>query len=346
MKTIVSILGTSGARIDKATCLPTDTGSSALYDLSLFQKESKRYKNSTEFLLEQFDERFIFIGTACAITFQKALLKEALKDKTVQFIEISDNDLDEIFEHIFAILENHDEILLDITHGFRHQPVMAIFASTLSQFLHRKSLHIIFAQEEERLKKYRYIYLDEYIEITHISLLLTGFIRTLNFIPLKNITLLNTKVFEGFSKSLLSNDLKGVEKNYLLLQNEIKKLLKNRELKYLFTLFYEIESTLSPLDALESEDTTIHQKYLILSEITLDKNYIVVALAYLFEAIREYCADRFKPYLEGIKINKGYDLNTAIMDTIINFRRNKKNNKIQEKYPELYRNNKNNFNRI
>ena len=344
MKTIVAILGTSGAKVVK--CLPGEAHKPALYDLSLFQKKSNSYKNSTEFLLDQFEGEFIFIGTACAIMFQKALLKEALRDKSVRFVEISDNDLDEIFEHIFTILENNDEILLDVTHGFRHQPIMAIFASTLSQFLHRKSLHIIFAKEEEQFKKYRYIYLNEYIEITQISLLLTGFIRTFNFIPLKNITLFNTKIFEGFTKSLLSNDLKGVETNYLLLQSELTRLLQNQELQHLFTLLTEIKNILSPLDALKQNHTETYRKYLILSQITLDKNYIVVALSYLFESVRGYCVDGFKPILKGVKIKKGYNLDTAVMDTISNFERNGKPNKIQTKYANIYNNNKNNFSRI
>ncbi len=346
MKTIVAILGTSGAKIDLDTCLPKEEFPPALYDLSLFDKECKEYKNSTEFLLENYDKKFIFIGTPCAIDFQKVLLKDSLKDKDVEFKEVSENDLDEIFEKIFDILGKHKDIILDITHGFRHQPIMAIFASTLSQFLHKKTLKIIFAKEEERNKKYKYIYLDEYIEITQVSLILTGFIRTLNFIPIKNIKLFNVIVFENFSKSLLSNDLKGVEKNYTLLKNELDKLLKNNDLKHLFKLFENIKDKLSLFDELTSKDIKIYQKYLTLSKITLEKNYLVVALAYLFEAIREYCSYNFKKHLKEINIKKSYELNTSVMDTITNFKRNYKENQIQKKYKNLYKKNRTNFNRI
>ncbi len=344
MKTIVSILGTSGASVKD--CLPDKEFPPAVYDLSLFGKDDKEYKNSTEFLLDFFDGKFIFIGTKCAIEFQKALLKDSLSDKDIEYIEVSDNELDEIFENIFDILESYEDILLDVTHGFRHQPIMAIFASTLSQFLDRKDLKIIFAKEEERNKRYKYIYLDEYIEITQISLILTGFIRTLNFIPIKNIKLFNIKVFEDFSKSLLSNDLKGVEKNYILLKKELEELFKNEELKHLSKLFKDIKNKLAPLDKLIDKDTKIYQKYLTLSKITLDKNYLVVSLAYLFEAIREYCTYSLKSYIKDINIKKSYELNTAIMDTITNFKRNNRENTIQKKYPKLHLKNKNSFKRI
>lgn len=345
MQTVVSILGTSGAVFDHINCLPKKH-TKALYDLSLFKKESKEYKNSTEFLLDNFDEKFIFIGTKCAIKFQKALLKEKLNDKNVIFEEVSENNLDEIFEKIFKILEDNEDTILDITHGYRDQSIMAIFASTLSRFLDRKSLKIIFAKEEERFKRYRYVYLDEYIEITQISLIFTGFIRTLNFIPIKNIKLFKTKVFEDFSKSLLSNDIKGVEKNYTLLKNELDNLLKNSDLKYLYKLLEDIKGDLSPLNDLANEDVKTYQKYLVLSKITLEKNYLVVSLAYLFEAVREYCSYSFKSHLKGINIKKSYKLNTSVMDTVSNFKRNGKKNVIQKIYPNLYKKNRDIFRKI
>ncbi len=345
MQTVVSILGTSGAVFDHINCLPKEH-TKALYDLSLFKKESKEYKNSTEFLLDNFDEKFIFIGTKCAIKFQKALLKDKLNDKNVIFEEVSENNLDEIFEKIFKILEDNEDTILDITHGYRDQSIMAIFASTLSRFLDRKSLKIIFAKEEERFKRYRYVYLDEYIEITQISLIFTGFIRTLNFIPIKNIKLFKTKVFEDFSKSLLSNDIKGVEKNYTLLKNELDNLLKNSDLKYLYKLLEDIKGDLSPLNNLANKDVKTYQKYLVLSKITLEKNYLVVSLAYLFEAVREYCSYSFKSHLKGINIKKSYKLNTSVMDTVSNFKRNGKKNVIQKIYPNLYKKNRDIFRKI
>ncbi len=342
---IISILGTSGAKIDLTSCLPKERAKPAIYDLSLFGKKAESFLNATQFLLQNFDDRFVFIGTECAITFQKALLEDDLKDKDVIFEKVSENDLDEIFEKIYSLLESEDNVMLDVTHGFRHQPIMAIFASTLSQFLTRKSLKIIFAKEEKRFEKYQYVYLDDYIEITQISLLLSGFIRTLNFIPIKQMKLLNNKVFENFSKSLLSNDLKGVEKNYQLLDKELKCLLKKEELRHLHKLIYKISEELSPFKEFDKNSAT-YEKYLSLGKITVNKNYIVVALAYIFESFREYCTYKFQPLLKDVKIKQGYQTNTAVMDTISNFKRNGKVNPIQKRYPNLYQDNKMVFKRV
>ena len=82
---IITILGTSGAFFNSKNCTPqlNDDGTfklqSAKYNSFIFGKENKEYRNSTHFLLENFPkEKFVFIGTACAISFQKAILKESL----------------------------------------------------------------------------------------------------------------------------------------------------------------------------------------------------------------------------------------------------------------------------
>jgi len=346
---IISILGTTGAKKDNATCKPIEiqNATKALYKSDIIDKKSNNFYNATHFLLENYDDEFVLIGTKCAINFQNELLKESLSDKQVKFIEISDNDLDEVFEVVYELLkEGSDKVILDITHGFRHQPIMAIFASSLSQFLDKKDLKIIFAKEIVSLEEYEYVYLDDYLEITQLSLLLSGFIRTLNFIPISNLKLIDAKVFENFSKALFSNDILGVKSSYQKLLSELDKIRENKDLKYLKHLIEKIEKTLERFNDIDK--LPIYEQYMVLSEITLDKNSLVVALAYSFESLREYCAIHFEPILKqkNIKFKNSYTLNTLVMATISNFMQYNKPNKIQQKYPKLYKQNKNIFSRV
>jgi len=332
---IISILGTAGRDFN------TKKKASFFYDCSCLSKESGEFCNSLEMLLQHYpDDKGYFIGTEVAIDFQKKLLK--FNDKKHYFITVEDDSLDDIFEKILELLnQEQGETILDITHGFRHQPIMAIFASTLSQFLERKDLKIIYAKERERFKSYEYIYLNEYIEITQISLLLTGFIRTLNFIPVSNIKLLNNRVFEDFSKSLLSNDLKGVERNYQLLQEELTALRANEELKHISNLIEKVENQLRPLAMFEPLSS--FQKYIFLSKMMVEKNYLVVSLAYIFESLREYCSYRFEGICANIEFKDAYQRNDNVMKTIGNFR---KENLILSKYHGLYHKNKEEFKRV
>lgn len=347
---IISILGTSGAFFNPVNCTPKrdDQGKikfqSARYNSEIFDIPMQSYRNSTHFLLENFDEEFVFIGTECAISFQKTILNQSLKGKKVEYVPIEDNSLDDIFEKILELLTHNDDIILDITHGFRHQPIMAIFASTLSQFLERRDLKIVFAKEVVQYKEYAYIYLDEYIEITQISLLLTGFIRTFNFIPVKSMKLLNNQIFEDFSESLLSNDLKGIEKNYQLLSDELNRLQKNEDLKHISQLLEKVKKEFETLGMFPFLDH--YQKYIILSKLMIEKNYLIVALTYVFESLREYCSFRFEPLCKKIKFKDSYEQNTAVMNTITNFKKSKFRNRIFETYPKIYEHNKAEFKRV
>ncbi len=347
---IISILGTAGAFKNRDNCTPAkdENGKikfqSAKYNSEILKTESGIYKNATEFLLERFDEQFVFIGTRCAIEFQQIILADSLKGKKVKYVTIEDDRLDDIFEKILELLQHNDNIVLDITHGFRHQPIMAIFASTLSQFLERRDLKIIFAKEIEMFKEYTYIYLDEYIEVTQISLLLTGFIRTLNFIPVKNMKLLKNEIFEDFSKSLLSNDMKGVERDYLLLKEELARLEKNEELKHISNLIVKVKAELEPLEMLPFFES--YQKYIVLSKMMVEKNYLVVALAYIFESLREYCSYRFEAICSTIEFKDDYAKNTAVMNTIANFRQAKFGTEILVKYRGIYSKNRAEFKEV
>jgi len=332
---IISILGTAGRDFN------TKEKASFFYDCDCLGKESGDFCNSLDMLLQHYpvDEGY-FIGTEVAIDFQKKLL--TFDAEKHHFITVEDDSLDDIFEKILELLNKEQgETILDITHGFRHQPIMAIFASTLSQFLERKDLKIIYAKEKERFKSYEYIYLNEYIEITQISLLLTGFIRTLNFIPVSNMKLLNNKVFEDFSKSLLSNDINGVEKNYKLLQEELTALRANGELKHISNLIEKVEKELRPLAMFEPLSS--FQKYILLSKMMVEKNYLVVSLAYIFESLREYCSYRFEGICADIEFRDDYQRNDNVMKTIGNFR---KENMILNRYSNLYALNKAEFKKV
>jgi len=351
-KTIISILGTSGAFFNFKDCTPQthDDGSikyqSAMYRAEVLGKKDNSYKNATEFLLDNYEGKFFFIGTQCAIDFQKTILADSLEGKKVYYIPVGDNSLNDIFENVLTLLAEHDNIVLDITHGFRHQPIMAIFASTLSQFLHREELEIIFAKEVEAWKVYEYIYLDTYVDVTHISLLLTGFIRTFNFIPVQSMKLLNNKVFENFSKALLSNDLRGVEKHYDLLTKELHSLKSNEALSHIVGLLEKVEKELRPLSAFGELDK--HTKYLTLSKMTTDKNYLIVALAYVFESLRTYCDNRFTEVCEDIWYKNEFSRKQDIMNAIINADRHNKSNDniIYKKHDDFYVRNKDMLDRV
>jgi len=311
---IISILGMSGMdreKINKTT---------AYYDCDALNRKSGDYYNATDLLLKNYNDDFYFLGTKTAIDFQTKLL-DLDKNSSVKCIEIKDNSLDDIFEEVFSLIstsKDNEKVLLDITHGFRHQPISAIFSATLHKFLNSSQLEIIFAKQIVEFKEYEYIYLTEYVEMTQLSLLLTGFIRTLNFVNSIDIENLNTLAFEKFSRALLSNDFKALEASYKNLEITLEQAKENKKFDHLRELFEQVEDTLKEFKDFANKE--FYEKYMILANLMYEKNYYLLSLTYLFEAVRLYASSSF--YKSGIINNYAwnnidmYKLNSDVISCI------------------------------
>ncbi len=332
---IISILGMSGMDKEKKN------KTTAYYDCDNLKKRSDEYYNATDMLLKNYNDNFYFLGTQTAIDFQKKVLD--YDDKTVEFITIKDNSLDDIFEEVFRLIskaKDTEKVILDITHGFRHQPISAIFSATLHKFLHDSQLDIIFAKQIVEYKEYEYIYLTEYIDMTQLSLMLTGFIRTLNFVNTVNVENLNTLAFEKFSKALLSNDFKAIESSYKNLSATLKSAKKDKKFDHLKELFEQVEIKLSVFDNFSKKST--YEKYLILAKLMFENNYYLLSVTYLFEALRLYATYAFyKCKIINNYAWKNFDmyrLNKDVMSTITQkeFGDRYEKNFYDKKYPKLY----------
>jgi CRISPR-associated DxTHG motif protein len=341
---IISILGMSGMNREKTE------KTTAHYDCSILGKKSDKYHNATDMLLKNYDDTFYFLGTEKAIDFQKKLLK--FPEEKVYFLPVEDNSLEDIFEKVYEQLakaKKNEDIILDITHGFRHQPISAIFSATLHRFLNQKNLRVIFAKQIVEHKEYEYIYLDDYLDITQLSLLLTGFIRTLNFVDSIKVEGFETLPFANFSKALLSNDFYTLQSSYKNLLATIQRAKEDQRFDHLKELFEEIKETLSVFD--NFKNLPIYKKYLIISQLMADKNYIMLSLTYLFEAVRFYASHKF--YKKGIIKNyawKNFDKYKLNQD-VISYITQKSIDNYRETfydrtYPQLYKINKPLFERI
>ena len=342
---IISILGMAGMNREK-----TET-TTAYYDCDVLKKYSGEYHNATDMLLKNYNDSFYFLGTQKAINFQKELLK--YNADRVEFIPIEDNSLDDIFEKVFTLIskaKDTEKVILDITHGFRHQPISAIFSATLHKFLNDSKLDIIFAKQVKEFVSYEYINLTEYVDMTQLSLMLTGFIRTLNFVNTVNVENLNTLAFEKFSKALLSNDFNGIESAYLNLSATLKIAKKNKKFDHLKELFEKVEETLKIFETFNIKD--IDEKYMVLANLMFNKNYYLIAITYLFEAIRNYCTSSFhrKQIINNYAWNQFdiYGLNSDVMSTITQkeFGEKYRPTYYDKNFPNLYNNNKDAFEKI
>ncbi|MBU1668188.1 hypothetical protein KKC13_07185 [bacterium] len=93
----------------------------------------------------------------------------------------------------------------------------------------------------------------------------------LNFILVKSMKLLNSQIFEEFSESLLSNDIKVVEKNYAFLKNELAGIQANEELKHISNLIGKVEEEFKHVNRLYNR---LRKRRNALAHINQKKNFV------------------------------------------------------------------------
>lgn len=307
---IISILGLAGKNFTKSTYSK---------DLDLPLKSGNFY-NSTHCLIDSFDKSatYTFIGTQESIALHKSLFENLphFKDIFDKYtpIEIASDGIEDIFHHILESITStqSQNIILDITHGFRHQPIIASSASTLAQINTNKSITIIFAKEIEKGKTYQYISLDKYLQINLIAISLQTFAKTLTVPQISGIDT-NKYPFIGtlykFSNALHANafaEIFGLLKDT---KNELQKIKNGIRFKGLDKILEEVEKILDRFVAIQKHPTKYKQYYEI-SLLMNEMGYYLIAITYIREAIPLYVLDRVEDFTK--KGTRYYDQINAV----------------------------------
>lgn len=273
-----------------------------------FTIKAGEYINSLHVLATNFKgEKFTLIGTKAAKEKQEKVFQvfeNECKDgeeilKHLAKTEILDMDKEDDLALIFnltlnAILNSpSDNIILDITHGLRHQPLMAAFAATLGKINFNKSIKILFAQEIERLKTYSYVFLDNYNNITTYAILLNGFIQTLS-IPKIHHTSSFINSLQDFTDSLHTNAFDR------LFATTLPKTLENLNAFKQDSMYFALKDLINQVEKILNKFANIknmqydYEKYYAISQIMFEKKYYLISITYGFESLPKYVLLKFK----------------------------------------------------
>ena len=143
---------------------------------SFYSLKKQRYTNMLPLLIDNFGEQNIMsIFTKDAKDTNIEVLKKEFDIEYCEFFKDEnfidgDKDFYKIFRIINDAISDEDEYIIDLTHGFRHIPILATI-SLISQSLSdtNKIKHIFFAKEIINQKEYEIIDLKEYLELANMS---------------------------------------------------------------------------------------------------------------------------------------------------------------------------------
>lgn len=317
---VISFLGKSGRDRDEK---PVKSSYENTTPLPL--KEGK-FHNSLEVVLSSFpDATHYFLATKDAYGFQENLLKEIdsphlLKFSKSQWLVLKDEDLDAPMQEVLNLLKKlkNDEkkIVLDVTHGFRHQPILGSFATLLGQVVYGKKVHLLFAKGAGN---YTYILLDSYLDLGMLSWVLSSFSQTLT-VPKLTIKTPLVDALSLFCEQLHANVLSSLlEEAFPQAVEALNMARNNPAYTSLAALFDDVEKLLERFEHVKKSHKSNYSRYGVIAKIMHDKSYLLIAFTYLHESARWYLEAVFKAndLLLDNEINH-YDLTTAIYNFIRN----------------------------
>ena len=324
---ILAILGMAGK--DKNNNLTT-----SVYNkdsaLDLPQLKNGEFHNSTHCLIESFGESatYTFIGTDKSIKYQNDIFDTLPHCKAIfekyppQNLQDS-NEIEDIFNKVLEVMKNTERqyIVLDITHGFRHQPIIASFASTLAQINTEKSITLLFAKtqgkDSQGRDSFQYISLERYSQISLIALSLQTFVQTLS-VPY--ISSLDKKEYHfidtltRFSNALHANAFAQIFGLLNETKNELNKVKNSIKFKGLENILDEVQKILVKFEMIQ-QSTKKHKQYYEISSLMNDKEYYLVAITYIREAILLYVLDSISEFVKK-NVYDSYKKSNAVNDLL------------------------------
>lgn len=285
------------------------------YDKNLaksFTLKKHNYTNMLPLLIDNFHENIIPIFTQSAKESQMAVLQDEFQKDFEdifkdEYLIRDEKDFYSILSLINTLISEDDKYIIDLTHGFRHIPILAtisIITHTLNDTSNIE--HILFAKEIEAKKSYEIIDLKEYLELANMSYMLETFAD--------NYTISSKTVFidEDFqelsdelrilSNRILSNSLQQIFASDTLERtiNNIDKISQNKKIATFKNSLTKIKSHLEKICELKN----INRRSIRLfefSKLLNERGYLLNAVTLLFEATGFYCLESFKNINNNIK---------------------------------------------
>ena len=275
-----------------------------------FSLKRERYINMFSLLIDNFGAQDIVpIFTQLAKKIQIGVLKEEFQNEYNEifndrnFID-GEKDFYKILRIINDATSDDDKYIIDLTHGFRHIPILATI-SLISKSLSNteKIKHIFFAKEIEPKKEYEIIDLKEYLELANMSYVLETFnhnytVSLVSKFKNKNFCNLVSRS-STISNHILSNSLKALNKDVDKILSDIDFILKNEQIETFKGSLEDIQRHIRELQEIGKEKDSI--KFYRMSRILNSKGYLLNAITLLFEAIGYYCAESFECFGDDIK---------------------------------------------
>jgi len=286
-KAVITILGTIGGN---------DNHQKAMYYFEENKEEKKEYFNTFPLLIEKFsdDYKIVPLYTKEAKIINEKVLQRsdiAFANFDEKYFIDDDKNFTKLFNIINSAIDEFDELIVDVSHGFRHLPILMIVDLIIQNFQNTSKIkNILFAKEIIQFKEYEIIDLKEYLELANISFVLTTFEK--NYTVASHI---KSQKYEKLLKELndFSNDLMALNLSNLF--KSASELILELDKIEEISIKKQAQSLKKVIEKLSDfKGKKRYQVYYELSKNLFEKKYMLLSLALLYESIRMYIKSSIK----------------------------------------------------
>ena len=287
-------------------------------EIDFLKLNNKHYYNMFDLLCHEIDDYDIVpIYTKEALEQQKDSFNK-FDNKIKKYDEslINEKNTHNIFKQIDIILNKYDEVVVDVTNGLRHIPILMTIDLIMQNIKNtHKIKSILFGKmqkdsriDEVNISEYEIVDLIDYLDLANLSFILTNFKD--NYTISKHIKVRQNKYqnlikqMNRFSSDIMSLSLENLLQNSSIeLIKAIDELIIDKDI----ILHNELESLKVHLKNVFVKKTHRYETYyhiaMALSGNDEDKQrgYLVHSLALIFEAIGFYLKSSFENYNQELK---------------------------------------------
>ena len=286
-KAVITILGMIGGN---------DNHNKAMYYFEGNNILQKEYFNTFPLLIENYSQEYVIVPLytkEAKMVNEKVLHKSEIENFIFEEKYFIDNEKDfaKVFNTINKAIDEFDELIIDVSHGFRHLPILMIVDLIIQNFKDTSKISkILFAKEIVQFKEYEIIDLKEYLDLANIAFVLSTFEK--NYTVASHIKSVKYKKLLGelndFSNDLMALNLGNLFKTANDLIIELDKV----EEVSIKTQAQSLKKTIEELSDFKGK-----KRYLVYYELSknlFDKKYMLLSLALLYESIRMYIKSAIK----------------------------------------------------
>ena len=291
---VITILGIQGQKENIKT-----EGCARYYFAGESADKSQEFFNTLPLLADKFGaENVVPIYTTDAREFNEAVMAH-YADFQINFNDDYKIVDEKNFEALFEIFERAIDdlvksgvgrIVFDVTHGFRHLPLLALVDLLIQNFSNVSQIdQILFAKEIEKFKLYEIIDLRQYLDIANIAFVIAAFSQ--NYTLAQHI---NTKKFESLVNALNAFSHNILSLNIAKLKSSHGELIKELDRIDDVALISRAKILKEKLNKIcDWNDSAYVFRYKLAKDM-FKKGYLLQSLVLLFESVNSYIVGVFE----------------------------------------------------